>query len=256
MAFRRRFRKRPIRQRRFYKRRTFKKRLVSRQDTRNRAGRVVRKTAGVPFPTNYFAKLKWNNDYQITDLADLGIQQTGLWATDMNFITGSTTAGLPRPTYFDEFASIYDQYEVLASKIRVTVIPLGASAQNACELAVYPAQSGSTLPTTMTVIKSVPLSKWQLNSNAGRPTTITSYLKSKRMCPKMNVITTSVVSRQREFASNTLISSSSENPHFRWIVAVQNDSGAQSSFRVSVQITYYTKIMMKEINQGSVQPAP
>lgn len=256
----RRFRRRgySMRRRPFYRRKRFARRpkLMNRQDTRNLQGVVIRRAPGVPFPTNYYAKLKYVDEYDITNLASDTLLNTGYWATDMNFPSGSATAGLPRPTYFDEFASVYDQYEVLASKIRVQVVPTTATQHY--DIVIYPAQSGSTLPTTLEHAATLPLSKWLTISSSGRQPSIGYYLKSKRMCPRImdneGGASESVRSRIRSFGDTDLINPSVESPHFRHVIGIHQPT-TTASYRVIVQITYYCRFMVKEIVGPSVTPA-
>lgn len=246
-----------------------KRRLVNRRGNRNRAGMQVNRNTGLPFASNYFCKLKCDNDVFFTDVATGTSQNQIVWGSDMNFPWNANTAGLPRPRYFDELSSIYDGYIINGCKIRVTLYPSANAQQTAgavggVQLCVYPVAADenvidvASLETSIPQIRSQPMGKYKIASTT-HPTTITSYVKSKRMSPAITSgatgSTTDLMGRFRQFDDTALCSVAQNTGHWFWVISIGDLSGVSTDdYRVAVQTTYYVKCIKRDLPPASVNP--
>jgi len=211
------------RKRKVYKRRYRRK--------RRRFGRITRFKLKTPslLPDTCFVKLKYVDFITMTNVAGLGA-----YTYRMNSLFDPDFTGTGhQPMGFDQWSNFYSHYQVLASKIRVHVLPPDT---NLTGFAIYPSNDITNLA-SYSVAREQPYAKssWVNVGASILGSMNTSYMKIKKL-------------EARSTDSVNFSASINANPSNvkYWHMVLQSVSGSDiSDIRLDIRITYYCKFFRR-----------
>ena len=182
------------------------------------------------FPDQMVCKLKYN-----TVISMVNVSGHGSYRMNLNSLYDPDDTGSGhQPMGFDQYAAIYQDYEVRASSIYVKPLPIDA---NVCRYCVYPSNQSTAVTHVEQAIEQPYSKKGYITTNqtATNARGIRNYMSVKKL-------------EGRNIDSLNYIANTGANPTTlkHWFIVVDSvnlESIADISFEV--QITYYCRFLRK-----------
>jgi len=187
------------------------------------------------FPDQLFVKLKYNDTVNLVNIAGFG---SYLFSMNSLFDPDATGVG-QQPLLFDQYALLYNEYEVKASKINVRFL---SQSQQSMKAIVYPSNT-ATPSSDISALSEQPYSKskWLNNANSAYFSNLTSYMRVVKM-------------EGRNTNSLNFVSTVTGNPSNQkfWHIALNSPTGADvSAVHIDVTIIYYARFFRRKFISGS-----
>lgn len=235
---------------------TRKTRVVRKQKKSFKKTRIPRSMPLTGFASSKRVKLAAN--FQIASNNSIGSSTTDViyfFGNAMNNAVGGWTAiNWPAPTPglgaagFTSWANIYSRYTVLATKVTVNVISLGAVAGSICKVALIPTRGITSGVTTIsdTLENKWGIAKYISVNNSGRNVTrLTKYMSSHKI---LGVTQAQYADADYSAATGGGATTPSapvpDSNMFTWNLVTKNCSGQaipSGTFALDVKVTYYVK---------------
>lgn len=219
----------------FKRRRVFRKRKPITRRFRRRFRRAKRNMGNItkvngPVPDQLYVKLKYSVNLTYQPAAGVSSQNT--FRANSVFDPDFTGAGA-QPRYFDQYAALYNQYQVLACAAKHEVSNIGA-------MPVYMATAWTDIdPTTLTLQNTVEQRFGKSHGVIGALTgngqrTIKSYMSMKKLHGFTNGMS------QVDFLVSA-VSGNPTDPSFHKVVVQPVDETSNASVTIRTTLTYYVK---------------
>ena len=214
------------RRRRTYKKRPYKRNYRRKRDRINYL--KLRSVTG--FPDQMVCKLKYN-----TVISMVNVSGHGSYRLNLNSLYDPDDTGAGhQPMGFDQYAAIYQDYEVRASSIYVKPLPIDA---NVCRYCVYPSNQSTAVTHVEKAIEQPYSRKGYITTNqtATNSRGIKNYMTVKKL-------------EGRNIDSLNYIANTGSNPALlkHWFIIVDSvnlESIADISFEVT--LIYYARFLRK-----------
>lgn len=223
----------PRYKRKSYRRKTRKYKRKKRK--RNYPITTMRVRGVTGFPDQLFVALKYNTTVNVVNVAGFGtyiFRMNSLFDPDF-------TGGGEQPLLFDQYALLYSEYEVKASKIRVQYL---SQSQESMKATIYPANLATPLGDVSAIAEQpYAKSKWLNNANSAYFSTINNYMRVMKL-------------EGRNTSSLNFVSVVTNNPSNMkyWSLSIWSPTGADVSVvHLDVTITYYSRFFRRRIVSGS-----